>query len=525
MIIMDSKTQLKADIVAKVAEGKLTIFEAKTILKKSYRTIERYLKKYREEGICFAVHKNYSREPVNKISNESREVIQRLIKDKYYDLNLTHLREKLSKNEDIEIKRETLRTIAHQIEHVKRAKRRRAKVRKMRERMSSPGLLLQMDGSTHRWFEYKKSCLITLIDDADSSITASFFPSETTHACMTLIKELIHKKGVFKTLYVDRAGIYKTQKRTNFTQFERACSELGIQVIYAYSPQAKGRVERAFDTFQDRLIPELRLNNVKTIEEANKFLKNNFIPNYWNKKIVIPPTSIESFYSDKFNSLNIEEAFTLKYYRKVFNDHTFSYENKKYLIESDIKFSISNQSIEIRIDLQENTKFYYRDLELEVVRIKNGKKKFLKEKLKGEVKYLEKETKESVFQEALKEEVEIDDTMKDSVIRQIFNKLEVFPSLQKILSKDESYDGRRVEKPLERKIILLSIEDPHKPMVGVVKAVKRELGLDYSRTGMRRLLVRNNAYSAGRRLEIRNQLIAEYQKMRILDLRREDLFH
>jgi hypothetical protein len=195
------------------------------------------------------------------------------------------------------------------------------------------------------------------------------------------------------------------------------------------------------------------------------------------------------------------------------------------LIESDIKFSISNQSIEIRIDLQENIKFYYRDLELEVVRVKNGKKKFIKERLKEEVKKLEEETKENIFKEALSQEVSLSDALTDSIIRQIFNKLEVFPSLQKILSKDESYDGRRVEKPLERRIVLLSIEDPHKPMVSVVKAVKRELGLDYSRTGMRRLLVRNNAYSPDKRLEIRNQLIAEYQKMRILDLRREDLFH
>ena len=117
--------------------------------------------------------------------------------------------------------------------------------------MESPGLMLQMDGSPHRWFGDKKSCLIAIIDDATSEIHAEFFESETTLGCLKVLRDYIGKKGVFKVLYVDKAGIFGGPKRCNFSQVQRACSEIGIEIIFANSPQGKGRVERSFDTFQD----------------------------------------------------------------------------------------------------------------------------------------------------------------------------------------------------------------------------------------------------------------------------------
>ena len=159
MIKMDSKAQLTVDIVAKVAEGKIDIVNAAKLLNKSRRTIERYLKKYRKVGIQFVVHQNTGKPPSNKSCDEVKRTVQKLIKERYFDVNLTHLAELLEDNEHILVKRETLRSWAHEIHHVKRAKRRRSQVRKRRERMESPGLLLQMDGSTHRWFGNKKSCL------------------------------------------------------------------------------------------------------------------------------------------------------------------------------------------------------------------------------------------------------------------------------------------------------------------------------------------------------------------------------
>jgi len=206
--------------------------------------------------------------------------VQNLIKKKYFDLNLTHLGEILERSHAIRVKRETPRCWAHEIHHVKRAKRRRSQIRKHRETMEAPGLLLQMDGSTHRWFGDKKSCLIALIDDATSEVHAEFFEAETTLGCLKVLRDYIARKGLFKTLYVDKAGIFGGPKRCNFSQVKRACEELGIEIIFANSAQGKGRIERSFDTFQDRLVPELRLKRIKRMDTANHYLQESFIPEF-----------------------------------------------------------------------------------------------------------------------------------------------------------------------------------------------------------------------------------------------------
>ena len=271
---MDSKAQLTVDTIAKVAEGKIDIVNAAKLLNKSRRTIERYLQGYRKIGIQFVVHQNTGNSAHNKTCGKTKRKVQTLIKNKYFDLNLTHLGELLEANEGISVKRETLRCLAHEIHHVKRAKRRRSQVRKRRERMEAPGLLLQMDGSTHRWFGDKKSCLIALIDDATSEVHAEFFDAETTLGCLKVLHDYIERKGLFKVLYVDKAGIFGGPKRCNFSQVKRACEELGIEIIFANSAQGKGRIERSFDTFQDRLVPELRLKRITKMSTANRYLQN-----------------------------------------------------------------------------------------------------------------------------------------------------------------------------------------------------------------------------------------------------------
>ncbi len=278
--MIGSKDQLTIDIITKVSQGKITISNAVLLLNRSRRTIERYLNQYQQLGIQFIVHGNIGKNPVNKINNKLKLKVQSLIKKKYYDVNLQHLSELLNNNEDIQVKRETLRTWAHDIHHVKRAKRRRSIVRKKRERMQSAGLLLQMDGSTHQWFGNDKACLIAIIDDATSEIHAEFFKSETTYGCLKVMRDFIEKKGLFKALYVDKAGIFAGPKRCHFSQMQRACEELGIEIIFANSAQGKGRIERAFDTCQDRLIPELRLKKINDMQKANRYLQEIFIPTF-----------------------------------------------------------------------------------------------------------------------------------------------------------------------------------------------------------------------------------------------------
>ncbi|MCG9653660.1 ISNCY family transposase [Vibrio vulnificus] len=369
MFYMDSKSQFTVDIIGKVLDGRISINSAATLLSKSRRTIERYLSRYRKEGIRFVIHGNKDRSPVNKISDSLKKEVQSLIQTKYYDFNLQHLAELLEQNEGISIKRETLRSWAHDIHHVKRAKRRRSRVRKYRERMEAPGLMLQMDGSPHRWFGEERSCLIAIVDDATSDIHAQFFPSETTEGCMKVMRAYIEKRGVFKTLYVDRAGIFGGPKRSNFSQMQRACEELGIEIIFANSPQGKGRIERAFDTFQDRLVPELRLHNITDMESANRYLHEEFIPKYWVKHVMVEPQSHRSAFRCLPPDLDLNTICVQKEYRTIRRDHTFSFDSKMYVIDSPIRYSIENQKVEIRCQFDGTFSAYFGHRRLDITEL------------------------------------------------------------------------------------------------------------------------------------------------------------
>ena len=266
---------------------------------------------------------------------------------------------------------------------VKKAKRHRAKPKKRRERMPSPGLLLQMDGSSELWFGKNKSCLMAIIDDANSDVHAEFFDSETSLACMTLLKEVILSKGVFKALYVDKAGMYGGPKREDFSQVKRACEELGIQIIFANSAEGKGRIERLFNTFQDRLIPELRLEGITEMTSANKYLKELFLPEYWDKTCTVQPTCADSEYKTLNPNIDLNEILVCKEYRQVRRDHTFSLFNQLYVIESEIRSSIYKQQIEIRLYSKDNFKVFFARRELEISKVTRPKRRVITKSCEG----------------------------------------------------------------------------------------------------------------------------------------------
>ena len=500
---MDSKSQLTVDIIAKVAEGKIDIANAAKLLNKSRRTIERYLQRYREIGIQFVIHQNAGKCPANKISDKLKRQVQSLIKKKYFDLNLTHLGEMLEKHHSIRVKRETLRCWAHEIHHVKRAKRRRSQIRMRRERMESPGLLLQMVGSTHRWFGDKKSCLIALIDDATSEVHAEFFEAETTLGCLKVLRDYIACKGLFKTLYVDKAGIFGGPKRCNFSQVKRACEELGIEIIFANSAQGKGRIERSFDTFQDRLVPELRLKRIKRMESANRYLQESFIPEFWAPQIKVNSRNEDCEFTPVPKHIDLQSVFVIKDYRKIRNDHTFSYGNKFYLIESPLRHSIAKQKIEIRTTQETGFTAFFAGRELVVPEIV--------EPTKPTVLDLDIQKKLEVLELAeqlgnVSEASRISGVSRDTIYRhRRLIKQGGIQALKRQVNEDNVH-GNRTDQDITDTVIEFSMNNPHLGQVQVSNHLRKHFEIDLSATGVRNIWLREHMQTIALRMQKQSEL-------------------
>ena len=459
MIIMDSQAQLTVDIITKVAECKITIANAAKLLNKSRRTIERYLQKYHKIAIQFVVHRNTGKAPTNKTPDSLKRQVQALIKDKYFNVNLLHLAELLKANENIVVKRETLRFWAHDIHHVKRAKRRRVKARKRRERLESPGLLLQMDGSPHRWFGDQTSCLIAIIDDATSEIHAEFFKSETTAGCLKVLRNYIEKKGLFKVLYVDRAGIFGGPKRCNFSQVQRACNELGIEIIFANSPQGKGRIERSFDTFQDRLVPELRLNHIKDMASANRYLQDIFIPQFWQQKVVVIAKNQDSEYTPVAEHINLDDVCILKEYRKI--RKTSKHDFTAYFAGCHLSVS----------EVIEPTKLSMEDMEI--------KKKLDVLALADQLGNVSEASR-------------ISGVSRDTIYRhRRLIKQGGKAALKKQITSNHRHKNR-TDEALEKLLINFSLQNPHLGQVQVSALLKVNHGVEISANGVRSVWLREN---------------------------------
>jgi transposase len=368
-MIMSAREQLKIDIVLKVLTGEFTREQGSSILEISDRTLRRYLDAYKTKGILFCKHGNYGNEPPNKTNLALKNQIISCVKEKYFDFNMLHSLEMLGK-ENLYVNRETFREWCHENNLVKHKKRRRtSKARYLRTRMEKTGILIQMDGSPHRWFDYKPSCLIAAIDDANSEfIHGEFFPSEDTISCMKVIQRIIEINGLFGILYVDRAGIFGGPKRTKFSQMKRALNELGIQIIFAQSPEAKGRIERLFNTTQDRLIPEMRFKDIRGYSNANNYLREVYIPEH-NSKFKVQPRSLISGFKPVPLGVDLKEIFCLKERRRILNDHTFSWKGNFYALKSPTKFSIKGYYIEMRIYQDLTYKAFFAGKEIEITKV------------------------------------------------------------------------------------------------------------------------------------------------------------
>ena len=280
-VTLTQKEQTRLQVLNSLVAEQMTVDQAATLMGVSTRHTRRIPAAYREEGEAALAHGHRGRRAPNTTPEALRSEVVRLARTRYSDANHTHLGELLREREGIEIGRTTLRRILTGAGLKSPRRRRPPRHRVRRQRMPREGMLIRVDGSHHRWLgdDGPPFALLLAVDDATGIVVnALFCEQENTRYYFLLMRGLIQRYGILIALYTDRHSVFKNVPGPGFagapTQFSRAMDELGIQMVFALSPQAKGRVERTAGTFQYRLVTELRLAGAVTIEEANALLKD-----------------------------------------------------------------------------------------------------------------------------------------------------------------------------------------------------------------------------------------------------------
>lgn len=357
-MLLTMKEKQRIDVITALMDERIEVRDAARVLDRSVRQVYRVVKKVRERGVEGVIHGNRGKESPRKTKEDIRDRILTLAKGKYHDINDTHLRELLVQREGIDIGRETLRGIVRKAGVSPKRKRHKPKYRKRRERKEAFGMMLQIDASFHAWLEGRgpSLTLVAAIDDATGYAWSRFVTTETTWAYLNLMREVIGSHGLPFSLYSDRHSIFhplreptiieQLQNSQPLTQFGRAMHELGITISKAWSPQAKGRIERFFGVCQDRLVVELRLAGVKSMEEANTVL-DTFMVDY-NQRFTCTPKVQRSVFRKPPSSQYLYRILCLKEIRTVNKDHTISFEGLVLQIPPSRKFSsIAKQQVEV----------------------------------------------------------------------------------------------------------------------------------------------------------------------------------
>ena len=353
-------------------DGKIEIEEAARILKRHPRSVYRMLRKVREKGPEGVLHGSRNRVSPRRVPESIRKKLVDLALGKYRDINDTHLCEILSEAEGIILGRETLRGILRKGGIAPKRKVRRRRYRSRRERKEAFGMLLQVDASPHDWLEARGPwlTLVGSIDDATGHVWAHFEEAETTWAYLDLMEEVFRTQGIPLSLYADRHSIFHTTREPTIieqlkdivplTQFGRAMEELGISVIKAWSPQAKGRIERLWGTFQDRLVVALRLAGAKTLEQAREVLKG-FLPHY-NRRFCVLPRKEQAVFRKAPPKAVLHKILCLKETRIVKKDHTVSFEGLVLQIPPSKRYPcLADRKVDVREYRDGHIEIVYRD--------------------------------------------------------------------------------------------------------------------------------------------------------------------
>jgi transposase len=334
-LTLNWKEQKRLLVMNEIEKKKMKVREAVEVLGISERQGWRILAAYREEGAAGIAHGNRGRTPLHVLGEEIRERVVELAGERYAGFNHTHLTEMLEEREGLKISRPSVRRILLAAGMRSPKTRRSSQHRRRRERYPQEGMLIQVDGSPHDWLEGRgpKITLIASIDDATGKVPFALFrEEEDAQGYFLLLREIVRRKGIPLAIYHDRHGIFERSSvggpetleeqllgEEPTTQFGRLLEELAIESIAARSPQAKGRVERLFGTFQDRLVSELRLAEAKTLEEANRVLKA-FLPRF-NRKFAVAAAEEGLAYRPVPTDFIWDEVFCFKYYRTVGADN------------------------------------------------------------------------------------------------------------------------------------------------------------------------------------------------------------
>lgn len=316
------------DVLLKAMAKKITWWAAAEIIGVSDRTMRRWRERFEQEGYSGLADRRKGKAASHRVRLETVEEVFRLYQERYKDFNVRHFHEKLRELHQIEISYTWLYQALVGAGLVQKRKR-RAPHRRRRERRPLPGMLLHIDGSKHRWFQDDRWYdLIVILDDATSEIYyAQLVEEESTRTVMQALREVIESKGLFCALYSDRGSHFFVTPRAGepvdknrLTQVGRALKELGIQMIPAYSPQARGRSERNFGTWQGRLPQELRAADITSMEEANRFLREQYIAEF-NRRFMVKAAERGTAFRHSTRR-DLEWVFTIQTERVVAKDNT-----------------------------------------------------------------------------------------------------------------------------------------------------------------------------------------------------------
>lgn len=358
VIAMSLRELKRLKLVHEVLGRQITQRQAAVLAGLSERQMRRLVRSVREEGDGGIVHRSRGRPSSRRLSGDVKRRVLHLYRRKYGGFGPTLASEKLGELDGIELSRETLRQWLLEAGLWKR-RRRRSSHRCWRARRECFGEMLQMDGSHHDWLEGRGPALVLMgyIDDATNRVFGRFYDYEGTLPAMDSFKRYVRQYGLPQSVYLDRHTTYKSTKKLTVeeqlegrseprSQFERSMEELGVEVIHAHSPQAKGRIERLFGVFQDRLIKEMRLQGIATKEAANEFLEG-YLPVY-SRRFGLVAANETDVHVRLPRSFDLDRYLCVKTVRTVNNDNTIAHDRHLYQIEE--RTRTKKVTVEQRVD-------------------------------------------------------------------------------------------------------------------------------------------------------------------------------